>query len=80
MIDVNIPDIMGKDTDTIIMIVEIIVQTITEDIGVHGENGMIIEDTITTGTEMGNIIEKITTYILNLKMKMVALFFLLADN
>ena len=73
-------NIMDRGIDTIIMIKDIIVPTTIEGIGDHGENGMIIEGTILTHTKTGDIIEKIIISILNLKPKMVALYFLSESN
>ena len=79
IIDVN-PDIMGKVIDITIMVIGIINQSITEVIGVHGENLMTIEDIITVHTEKVIITDKVENFILNLKTKMDALFSLLEDN
>ena len=73
-------DIMVKVTDTTIMVVDIINPNITEVIGVHGENGMIIEDTTIVHIEKVVITDKMEVSILNLKPKMGALFSLLEDN
>jgi hypothetical protein len=73
-------DIMDRGIDTIIMVIVNIAQSIIVGTGVHGDNGMIIEDTTIVLIEMEGTTDKMEVCTSNLKMKMVVLYFQLAGS
>ena len=73
-------NIMGRGTDSNIMDAGITNPAIIAVTGVHGENGMIIEDIIIVRMKKVGITDKTIVFISSLKLKTADLYSPLGDN